>query len=55
MQITSRERVRQAVANALKLDPSEDEEAAIHSAAQALGIDVEWVREALGMIDEEVV
>lgn len=42
--ITTRESVRQAVARALLLGPG-DTEAAIAAVAQALGLDVETVRE----------
>lgn len=46
MTILPRESVRQAVARALLLDPG-DMEAAIAAAAQALGLDVEVVRECV--------
>jgi hypothetical protein len=45
--ILSRDRVRSAVARALLLDPEAGQEAAIASAAQALGLPVEVVRDAM--------
>lgn len=45
--IASREAVRAAVARALLLDPTAGQEAAVAAAAQALGLPVETVREAL--------
>ena len=45
--IMNRERVRDAVARALLLDPSAGKEAAIRAAAQALGLAEEVVRDTV--------
>lgn len=52
MTIASRETVRAAVARAMLLDPEAGQEAAIEAAAQALGLPVDLVHEAVA--DTEV-
>lgn len=53
MTIIERERVRAAVDRALQLDPQRDTAAAVHAAAQALGLDVELVQQAIEPMPEE--
>lgn len=54
MTIASRDQVRAAVDRALQLDPKRDIDAAVASVAQAMGLTVEAVCEALEPSADEV-